>query len=85
MVLVATFFTSHARDSIKALEAGKHVISEVSAFFTPAQGAALADAVEKSGKLYCLAENFADQFVKQLWDEVLTPSTKPTLVTQEWP
>ncbi len=69
VVLVATFFTNHARDSIKALEAGKHVISEVSAFFTPAQGAALADAVERSGRLYCLAENFADQFVKQLWKE----------------
>ena len=69
VVLVATFFTSHAQDSIKALNAGKHVISEVSAFFTPAQGAALADAVERSGKIYCLAENFADQFVKQLWKE----------------
>ena len=69
VVLVATFFTNHARDSVKALEAGKHVISEVSAFFTPAQGAALADAVEKSGRIYCLAENFADQFVKQLWEE----------------
>lgn len=69
VVLVATFFFAHAKDSIKALNAGKHVISEVSAFFTPAEGVALVDAVEKSGKLYCLAENYTDQFVKRLWRE----------------
>jgi len=69
VVLVATFFMNHARDSIKALEHGKHVISEVAAFFTPADGVALVEAVEKSGKLYCLAENYTDHFVKKLWQE----------------
>ncbi len=69
VVLVATFFTNHAKDAIKALRSGKHVISEVSAFFTPAEGAALVDAVEESGKIYCLAENYTDQFVKKLWRE----------------
>ncbi len=69
VVLVATYFFAHAKDSIKALNAGKHVISEVSAFFTPAEGVALVEAVEKSGKLYCLAENYTDQFVKKLWRE----------------
>ena len=69
VVLVATFFTNHAQDAIKALRAGKHVISEVSAFFTPADGVALVDAVEESGKIYCLAENYTDQFVKKLWHE----------------
>ena len=69
VVLVATFFTNHAKDSVKALNAGKHVISEVSAFFTPAEGVALVEAVESSGKIYCLAENYTDQFVKKLWRE----------------
>lgn len=69
VVLVATFFTNHAKDSIKVLQSGKHVISEVSAFFTPAEGVALVDAVEQSGKLYCLAENYTRQFVKKLWQE----------------
>ena len=67
VVLVATFFFNHAKDSIKAMKAGKHVISEVSAFFTPAEGVALVEAVEESGKLYCLAENYTDHFVKKLW------------------
>ena len=69
VVLVATFFTNHAQDAIKALRSGKHVISEVSAFFTPADGVALVEAVEESGKIYCLAENYTDQFVKKLWRE----------------
>lgn len=68
-VLVATYFFAHADDAIKALNAGKHVLSEVSAFFTPAEGVRLVEAVEKSGKLYALAENYADQFVKKLWQE----------------
>ncbi|MBR2373345.1 MAG: GNAT family N-acetyltransferase [Lentisphaeria bacterium] len=69
VILVATFFFNHAKDSIKALNAGKHVISEVAAFFTPAEGAALVEAVEKSGKIYSLAENYTDHFVKKLWQE----------------
>jgi len=68
-VLVATYFFAHAEDSIKALKAGKHVLSEVSAFFTPAEGVRLAEAVEQSGKIYCLAENYTNHFVKKLWHE----------------
>jgi len=40
------------------LEAGKHVMSETSACFTLAQGVALIEAVEKSGKIYMFAENY---------------------------
>ena len=58
-VLVATFFTAHADHAIKALEAGYHVMSEVTSFFTPADGVRLVEAVEKSGKIYNLLENAA--------------------------
>ena len=68
-VLVATYFFTHARDSIKALQAGKHVLCEVTSFFTPAEGVLLAEAVEASGKIYMLAENYTKPFLKQLWDE----------------
>jgi predicted dehydrogenase len=43
---------------VKALEAGLHVMSETSACSTLAQGVALAEAVEKSGKVYMIAENY---------------------------
>ncbi|MHB1483383.1 MAG: Gfo/Idh/MocA family protein [Saccharofermentanales bacterium] len=57
-VILANFFHQHAPFAIKALEAGKHVMSETSACKTLAEGVALARAVEKSGKIYMLAENY---------------------------
>lgn len=68
-VLVATFFFTHTRDSIKALDAGKHVLCEVTSFFTPAEGVQLVEAVERSGKIYALAENYTNRFVKKLWQD----------------
>lgn len=72
-VLIATFFTDHARHAIKALERGLHVMSEVTSFFTPAEGVQLVEAVEKSGKVYHLLENYPfskeNMYLASLWDE----------------
>lgn len=72
-VLIATYFPDHARHAIKALAAGKHVMCEVTSFTTPADGVALVEAVEKSGKVYHLLENYpfmkANMYLKSLWDE----------------
>ncbi|NQT20388.1 MAG: Gfo/Idh/MocA family oxidoreductase [Planctomycetes bacterium] len=57
-VILANFFHEHAPFAIKALEAGKHVMSETSCNSTLAEGAALCSAVEKSGLTYMLAENY---------------------------
>ena len=57
-VLIATFFPDHAKHTIKALKAGKHVLCEVTSFLTPAQGVELVEAVEASGLVYNLAENY---------------------------
>jgi len=57
-VVLANYFHQHAPFAIKALEAGKHVMSETSACFTLAEGVALVEAVEKSGKVYMFAENY---------------------------
>ncbi len=74
-VLVSTYFENHARDSIKALDAGKHVMSEVTSFFTPAEGVALVEAVERSGKIYNLLENYPFNknalYVRRLWESGL--------------
>jgi predicted dehydrogenase len=43
---------------LQALEAGKHVLSEVPAFVTIAEGVQLARAVEASGLVYMFGENF---------------------------
>jgi predicted dehydrogenase len=56
--MLANYFHQHAPFAIKALKAGKHVMSETSACFTLAEGVALVEAVEKSGKIYMFAENY---------------------------
>lgn len=57
-VILANYFHEHAPFAIKALEAGKHVMSETSACLTLAEGVELVEAVEKSGKIYMFAENY---------------------------
>ena len=46
-VLVATYFPCHAEHSIRALEAGFHVMCEVTSFTSPGEGVRLLEAVEK--------------------------------------
>jgi predicted dehydrogenase len=57
-VVLANYFHEHAPFAVKALEAGLHVMSECAVCHTLAEGVALARAVEKSGKIYMLAENY---------------------------
>lgn len=57
-VILANYFHEHAPFALKALAAGKHVMSETSACFTLAEGVALVEAVERSGKTYMFAENY---------------------------
>ena len=57
-VILANYFNEHAPFAIKALEAGKHVMSETSCNSTMSEGVALCRAVEKSGRIYMLAENY---------------------------
>ncbi|MBR7145447.1 MAG: Gfo/Idh/MocA family oxidoreductase, partial [Lentisphaeria bacterium] len=72
-VLIATFIQDHARHAIRALEAGLHVMSEVTSFMTPAEGVQLVEAVEKSGKVYQLLENYPftkeNMYLKDLWEK----------------
>lgn len=72
-VLIATYFPDHARCTLKALKAGKHVMCEVTSFLTPAEGVEVVEAVEKSGLVYNLAENYpftkANMYLAKLYRE----------------
>lgn len=57
-VVLANYFHQHAPFAIRALEAGKHVLSETACNSTLAEGVALCRAVERSRKIYMLAENY---------------------------
>lgn len=74
-VLLATFCPSHAGDAIRCLRAGKHVLSEVTAFHTLAEGVQLVEAVERSGLVYQMAENYPytahNRWLARKWREGL--------------
>jgi predicted dehydrogenase len=57
-VVLANYFHQHAPLAIQALESGRHVMSETAANATLAEGVALCRAVERSGRVYMLAENY---------------------------
>ncbi len=58
-VILANYFHEHAPFAVKALRAGKHVMSETAANTTIAEGVELCRAVEESGLVFMLAENYA--------------------------
>jgi predicted dehydrogenase len=57
-VILANYFHEHTPFAIKALHAGKHVMSECACNTTLAEGVALCRAVEETGLVYMLAENY---------------------------
>ncbi len=70
-VCVATPLTLHARQSIDAIRAGKHVLSEVIAATTIEECWELVEAVRNSDRTYMMAENYC--FMEpnmQVWNMV---------------
>ncbi len=57
-VILANFFDEHAPLAIKALQTGKHVMSETAACKTLAEGVQLLRTVEQTGLVYLFAENY---------------------------
>ncbi len=57
-VVLANYATEHAPFAVKAMEAGKHVLSEVLPVQTMAQAVELIECVEKTGMVYSYAENY---------------------------
>ncbi len=57
-VVLVNYFHEHAPYAIRAMEAGKHVISEVCAASTMAECVRLVRAVERTGMKYMLGENY---------------------------
>lgn len=58
IVVVATPMPLHVPQSVLALQAGKHVLSEVPAAVSLDECWRLADAAQASGKIYMMAENY---------------------------
>ena len=57
-VVLANYANEHAPFAVRLLDSGRHVMSEVLPCETMAQAVELAEAVERSGKVYSYAENY---------------------------
>ena len=57
-IVLANYANEHAPLAVRCLEHGKHVLSEVLPVQTLAEAVSLADAVDKTGKIYAYAENY---------------------------
>ena len=59
VVVLANYANEHAPFAIKAMKAGKDVISEVLPVQCLAEAVELVETVEKTGREYCYLENYA--------------------------
>ena len=57
-VVLANYATEHAPFAIKAMKAGKHVLSEVLPVQTMKEAVELVETVEETGMIYAYAENY---------------------------
>ncbi|MBP1988620.1 Gfo/Idh/MocA family protein [Paenibacillus eucommiae] len=57
-VFIATPMLIHAKQSVQAMKAGKHVLCEVSSAHTVEDCWELVETVEQTGRVYMMAENF---------------------------
>ncbi|GEM_PF-106906 len=58
LVVLANYANAHAPFAVKALKAGKHVLSEVLPVQCMKEAVELVEAVESTGKIYAYAENY---------------------------
>lgn len=65
VVFLANYATEHAPFAIKAMRAGKDVITEVLPVQTMAQAVELIECIEETGRKYCYAENYCFMYGPQ--------------------
>jgi len=70
-VVVGTPISAHAEQSVLALEAGIHVMSEVTASNTIEGCASIIEAASRSGKIYMLAENTIYRPLFREWERLV--------------
>ncbi|MCM8768323.1 MAG: Gfo/Idh/MocA family oxidoreductase [Candidatus Omnitrophica bacterium] len=71
IVLVATPIPCHAEQSIKSLEAGKHVLCEQTVAYTIEECQQVVEAVRRTRKKYMMAENYCYFHYIRQWKKVV--------------
>lgn len=70
-VVIATPPACHAEQSIAAMKAGMHVISEIPAAVTIEEARELVNTVRKTGKIYIFAENCCYLGMTETWRQIV--------------
>ena len=71
VVVVATPAPAHAAQAVAAMQAGKHVLSEVPAAYSLAECREIVAAVEQTGRTYMMAENMNDIHYVREWKALI--------------
>ena len=69
VVVIGTPIQMHAAQAVKALDAGKHVLSEVTAAWTVDECAQIVETVKRTGLTYMMAENTCYYHFIRQWHE----------------
>lgn len=82
-VMIGSPVPAHAEHTIRALEAGKHVLCEVTAANTVEDCMRIIDAVERTGRIYMMAENTVYFHFFQEWNRLAHSGQLGTLFYAE--
>ena len=72
IVVIATPIALHAEQTIRSLEAGKHVLCEQTAAYTVEDCGRVVQAVKRAGKVYMMAENYAYFHYVREWKRMIS-------------
>jgi len=72
IILIATPIRFHAQQTIKALQAGKHVLCEQTAAYTVEDCERIVDTVKQTGRTYMMAENYCYFHYIRQWREIIS-------------
>jgi predicted dehydrogenase len=71
IVMIATPIRFHAEQTVKALEAGRHVLCEQTAAYTIRECEQVVQAVKRSGRQYMMAENYCYFHYVREWKKLV--------------
>jgi len=71
IIVIATPIAFHAEQTIKSLEAGKHVLCEQTAAYTIEDCTKIVDTVKSTGKQYMMAENYSYFHYIREWKQMV--------------
>ncbi|HOC02638.1 MAG TPA: Gfo/Idh/MocA family oxidoreductase [Candidatus Ratteibacteria bacterium] len=71
IVMIATPIPFHTEQTIKSLEAGKHVLCEQTVAYTVEECQMVVDAVKRTGKKYMMAENYCYFHYIREWKKIV--------------